>query len=214
MPSDKRWLEQLIKPLIEDRNVVAVVSDLYLPEWYWKKYPFLVKILTISDRRIRKPDMDSRACAYRKKDLEKAGLFNEDPKVIGIEIDLHNNLKKMGKLVRSNIRVYHLHKYPSFRKIVSTLYDYSKSNGKVIRTKTTNSISFWYRIMRALPIFGFMSILYRYPIETHLRWFPLYIILAAPVNHIVNIFGFWDGFFFERESKRNTEVLKEQNNKI
>lgn len=210
LPSDEKWLEKLTQPLIEDKNVVAVVSDLILPEWYWKKYPFLIRLLTIPDKRVRKPDMDVRGCAFRRKDLEKAGLFNEDPKVIAIEMDLYLNLRKMGKIVRSNTKIYHLHKYPNFRKIVTTLYDYSKSNGKVVKMYGTDNGAFWQRVIRALPFFGFASILYRYPIETHLKWLPLYLITAGAVNHVVNVFGFWEGFFFDKESKRNTEVLEEQ----
>ena len=37
---DKFWLEKLIKPL-ENKEVVATVSDLHIIEGYWKKRDFL-----------------------------------------------------------------------------------------------------------------------------------------------------------------------------
>jgi len=210
IPEDEFWLEKLIKPL-ENKNVVASVSDLYLPKWYWKKYPFLIKIFTIPDRRVRKPTMDARGCAYRKKELKKAGLFNEDLKVIAIEKDLAENLRKIGKIVRANIKINHLHNFANFRKVINTYYTYSKANGMVIRKEGICENHFFYRIARAIPFLGLISIFYRFPFEKYLHLFPFYMVFAAPLNHIINIVGFWNGFFFkQKESPRNTQVLNEK----
>ncbi len=212
VPENESWLEKLIKPL-ERKNVVATISDLYLPEEYWRKYPFLIKIFTLPDRKIRKPEMDARGCAYRKEDIKKAGLFNEDPKVIAIEAELAQNLEKIGKIVRSDVKVHHLHHFKSFKKVIQTFYVYSKANGMTLKKDGTKNGGFWHRhfwhrVIRAIPFLGFVSMLYRFPIKEYLHLLPIYMILAAPINHIVNVFGFWSGFLFkQKESSRNLEVL-------
>jgi glycosyltransferase involved in cell wall biosynthesis len=207
VPEDKFWLEKLIQPL-EDKKVVASVSDLYLPEEYWKKYPFLIKIFTLPDRKIRKPSLDFRACAFRKKDLEKAGLFDEDLKVVAIEVKLAETLMKMGKIVRANVKIFHLHKYENVRKLIFTFYNYSNANGRMVKEYGINLMSFWVRIIRAIPFLGIVSITYRFPFKKYWALFPVYFIIAVPVIHIVNIYGFWKGFFLKpKDNIRNTEVL-------
>jgi len=203
IPEDEFWLEKLIKPL-EDENVVATVSNLRLPEKYWKTYSFFIRMFTLPDRRIRKPMMDARACAYRKEDIEKAGLFDEDPKVIGIEVDLSENLKKIGKIVHPNINVIHMHKYINFKKIIDTIYNYSKGNGKAVKDYGLKLNDFWQRFIRAIPFLGIVSIVYRFPFEKYGHLFPLYMFFIVPINHIINIFGFWKGLLSKpKEESRN-----------
>ena len=97
VPHGKNWLEELIKPL-ENPEVVVSTSYLNLPEEFWKKrYKFLTRILTINEIKFAKPVMDARACAYRKKDLIKVGMFNEDPKCIAIDADIFMKLRKIGR---------------------------------------------------------------------------------------------------------------------
>ena len=211
VPEDEFWLEKLIKPL-ENKEVIATTSDLYLPEWYWKKYPFLVRILTLNERLIRFPTMDARACAYRKKDLEDMGLFNEDPRIIAVEHEIYLRLKEKGKIVRAEVIVNHLHRFNNLKEIIKTIYNYSESNGKVIREDGTKStpFTFWTRIIRATPFLGFLSMCYRFPFKKYFSWFPIFLLLA-PINNVINVFGFWKGFFINEESKRNTIVLKDTN---
>lgn len=214
VPEDKFWLEKLVLPL-KDKNVVATASDLILPEDYWKKNKFMVRMVTITERNTQHPAMDMRACAYRKSDLIDVGLISENPKIIGIEVDLNIKLKERGKVVRANAGVFHLHKQNSFKNVITRLYTYSEGNGKVVR-KYSRIIrefgekigGFWLRILRAIPFFGLMSIIYRFPFRKYFYFFPIYMILVVPSIHIANIFGFWKGFLFDKVSKRNTEVLK------
>ena len=214
IPENEFWLEKLIKPL-EDKKIVATVSDLFLPEKYWKKYPFMLRLATINERNIQYPTMDMRACAYRKKDLMEVGLISEDPKIIGLEADLSMKLKKRGKFARANVKVLHLHKQKSFRGVIDKLKIYSEGNGKLVRRHANALISygeneggFWHRILRSIPIFGFISIICRFPFRKYPHLFPIYLILIAPLIHIANITGFWEGFLFDRESERNKEVLR------
>ncbi|MCL5018848.1 MAG: glycosyltransferase family 2 protein [Candidatus Pacearchaeota archaeon] len=215
IPENEFWLEKLILPL-KDEKVIATVSDLVLPEYFWKRNKFLVRLVTINERSTQHPAMDMRACAYRKKDLMDVGLISEDPKVIGIEVDLNIKLKEKGKVVRANVNVLHLHKQKSFRKVIKKLYTYSEGNGKVIRRHSRDIRQFeekvggfWLRILRAIPFFGIISIIYRFPLRKYFYLFPAYMVLIVPSVHIANIFGFWKGFLFDSISKRNTESLNQ-----
>ena len=53
VPHDEHWLEKLIEPL-KNKDVAVSVSDLYVPESYWKDYPFLTRVLTINERVVRR----------------------------------------------------------------------------------------------------------------------------------------------------------------
>jgi glycosyltransferase involved in cell wall biosynthesis len=209
IPENKFWLEKLIKPL-EDKNIVCTISDLHLPEEYWKKYPFWIRIFTIADRKDKKNGMDARACAYRKKDIINIGLFDEDPKVIGIDLGLSRKLETKGKIVRANVKVLHLHKLRSFNEVIKKMYTYSEANGKVIKAYGFNigTGGFWIRIIKALPFFGMILSFARFPYKRYFYLFPIYLFFAIPVIHIINLTGFWRGFFLDKESVRNLEVLR------
>ena len=220
IPENEFWLEKLVSPL-KNKNVVATVSDLLLPEHYWKKYPFFLRIVTLNERNILHPSFDMRACAYRKKDLMDVGLINEDPKIIGVEIDTITRLKNKGKIVRANAIVFHVHNQKNFKDVIKKLYIYSEGNGKVVRkhSKILRELGepvggFWLRIIRATPLLGIMFIVYRFPFKKYFYLFPFYAIIAILPIHLVNILGFWRGFFVDRESMRNKEVLEEINTKL
>ncbi len=199
VPKTKYWLEKLVSPL-ESKEVVATISDLLLPEWHWKKYDFLLRLLIINERNILYPDLDIRACAFRKKDLIDVGMINEENRV-GMDTKLYMKLRDKGKIIRANEIVFHLHNQKNFRSALKKLYDYSKGNGKMVRMYTTRLYLYdlSLRIMRAFPFFGFMSILYRFPLKKYFYLLPFYIIMIAPAIHIANVFGFWRGFFSKKE---------------
>jgi len=209
VPENEFWLEKLIKPL-ENKEVSATISDLHLPEEYWKKYPFLTRIFTLSDRKDKKNGLDARACAYRKKDLMDVGLFDEDPKVIGIDVDLAVKLETKGKFVRPNIKVLHLHKSENFRDVIKKMYIYSEGNGKAVRqfNEKLGKRGLWIRIVKAIPFLGMALSFIRYPYKKYFHLFPLYLILVVPSIHILTLAGFWKGFFMDKESVRNILPIK------
>ncbi|MEK6914093.1 MAG: glycosyltransferase [Nanoarchaeota archaeon] len=207
IPKDKNYIEKLIKPL-QDKNVSAVVSDLLLPEYYWKKRSFFMKMFSIHDLKLKKPRMNLSSCSYRKKDLEKIGLINE--KVSAIDLDFVFKIKKIGKIKRGNVIVYHLHNYKSYKKMLETFYNYYKFNGISIRNKETRNWGFLKKIIRATPFLGFASIYYRYPLKKYFYLLPLHFVSAGVIEHIINVIGFWHGFIIkEDEGSRNKEVLNE-----
>lgn len=201
IPENEFWLEKLIKPM-KNKNIAATISDLHLSEEYWKKYSFLTRIFTLPDRKDKKTGADARAgldargCAYRKKDLIDIGLFSEDQKMIGIDEEMSIKLGAKGKIVRADTKIFHLHKFKNFREVIKRVYVYSKGNGQFVkRGDRLGVIDFWRRVTKALPLFGILHILERYPFKKHLFLFPVYLVIALPLIHITNIIGFWTGFF-------------------
>lgn len=193
VPENETWLEKLIAPL-ENKNIAATGSYLLLSEERWKKYPLLLRLLIIKELKKEYPDMDIRACAYRKKDLIEVGLINEDVKA-GADTDLYMKLKKRGEIVNAEVGVFHLHNQKSFRHALMRLYSYSEGNGKMVRKYKSRIYSFWVRILRALPLFGLILIVYGFPFKKYSHLFPAYMATAALSNHLVNVVGFWRGFF-------------------
>lgn len=207
VPENEFWLEKLIKPLKNKKNV-GVVSDLHLPEEYWKGYDFLTRIFTISDRKDKKPGMDMRGTAFRKEDLIQIGLIDEDPKIIGIDGDVYTKLSIRGKFVRANVRILHLHNQKNFKEVIKKVYTYSEGNGKFVKGGEMNLFNIWVRIMKATPLFGAIFFIYGFPFKKYFYLFPIYLIIGIPLLHFVNVVGFWKGFFLDKESMRNLEVLK------
>ena len=206
VPENEFWIEKMIAPL-KDENVVAVVSDLLLPYEEWKKRPFLSRMFTFNDLRLRKPTMNLSSCAYRKKDLEKVGLINE--KVSAIDTDFGIKIMNLGKIERGNVVVHHLHHHYNYKKTLKTFYNYSKFNGISIMENGVRIWGFPERIIRATPFLGFCSIYFRYPLKKYYYFIPVHFLFGAIIENIVNVIGFWHGFFFgEKETgERNKEVL-------
>ncbi len=208
VPENEHFIEKIIKPL-EDKSIVAVLSDLLLPEYQWKKRSFFVRMFTIEDLKLRKPSMNLTTCAYRKSDLEKIGYVDEN--VSAIDVDFNIKIRKLGKIKRGNVVIYHMHPHYNYKKMLKTFYNYSRFNGIVIRkegVKNTNNIQ---RLLRATPILGFGSIYYRYPWRKFYL-IPIHFFTAGIIEHTVNVIGFWHGFFFgdEEGGSRNKEALKEK----
>ncbi len=205
VPSDKNYIEKLIRPL-ENEKVVASVSDLLLPKKFWKKRPFLTRMYTINDLKLRKPTMNLSSCAYRKKDLEKINYVKED--VSAIDVDFNMKIRKLGKVERGNAIVYHLHPHYNYKKTLKTFYNYFRFNGIAVRENGRKEWNFSYKVARAIPFFGFCSIYYRYPLKKYFYLLPLHFIFAGIVDHVISVFGFWHGFFGGDDGgSRNKEVL-------
>ncbi|MBI4116577.1 glycosyltransferase [Candidatus Pacearchaeota archaeon] len=221
VPENEKFIERIIKPL-ENKEVVAVLSDLFLPEYQWKKRPFLVRMFTMGDLKVRKPEGNLTTCAYRKKDLERIGYIDENTSAI--DVDFSIKIRKIGKVERGNVIVYHMHPHYNYKKMLKTFHAYSRFNGITARTYGSDfhPIGFVKRIIRATPFLGFCSIYFRYPLEKYYHLLPVNFLFGAIPEHMINVLGFWQGFFLGdeeggsrnkdvlKENKRNTEALEEQ----
>ena len=188
IPENEHYIEKIIKPL-GNKEVVAVLSDLLLPEYQWKKRPFFIRMFTIGDLKIRKPEGNLTTCAYRKKDLEKIGYIDEN--VSAIDVDFSVKIRKLGKIVRGNVIVYHMHPHYNYKKMLKTFYSYSRFNGVTTRTYGIHfhPIGFFKRIIRATPILGLGSIYFRYPWKKKFYLVPIHFFTAGMVEHFINITG-------------------------
>jgi GT2 family glycosyltransferase len=193
VPENRFWLEKLIKPL-EDDGVVASGSKLYLPRSYWKNYSFLTKAFTINDLNTRGPFLDIRATAFRKKDLYAIGLIKEKIGRMGLDGDAYTKLIKLGKVEHPNVRVFHMHGLKNFRSILGLIYRYSKASGVLMKQQGSEGRAFLKRIIRAIPLLGMISAIYRFPFREHIDLLPLHL-LTVPFHNIINVYGFWVGFF-------------------
>jgi len=206
VPENEFFAEKIIKPL-EDKNVVGVVSDLLLPEKDWMKRPFLARMFTMGDLKMRKPDMNLSSCAFRKKDLKRINYVRED--VSAGDYDFAKKIMALGKIEKGNVTIHHLHPHYDYIKLAKTFYSYSKFNGLVVRNDRTNTPAFLQRIIRATPFLGFCSIYFRYPLKKYYYLLPIHLLFGAIPEHIINVIGFWHGFFLgdDEGGSRNKEVL-------
>ncbi len=209
VPENEYYIEKIIKPF-ENKEVSAVLSDLLLPEYQWKKRPFFVRMFTIGDLKLRKPSMNLTSCAYRKDDLKKIGYIDEN--VSAIDVDFAKKIRKIGKIERGNVIIYHIHPHQDYKKMLRTFYNYSRFNGISVRDDWIMSDGFLQKIIRATPIIGFGSIYFRYPWKKKFYLFPIHFFVAGIVEHAVNVIGFWHGFIFgdEEGGSRNKEALSEK----
>lgn len=207
IPENEFWLERLIKPLLNNKQVVVSVSDVYLPSEFWKTYPFLTKVLTINELTTNEQQnntkMDARACAYWKKTLIEVNYFNEDPNVIAIDIDLCEKLEKRGIIAHPNCRVMHMHPLTNSKKFKLN-YKYAIGSGRLVRAYGKKSSIFWRRLLRATPLIGFLPILATFPFKKYFLLFPVYLLLA-PIPHIIYVVGFWRGFSTYKENDKKTK---------
>lgn len=196
VPENKFWLEKLIKPL-ENKEIAASGSKLYLPLDYWKTYSFLTRAFTLNDLNTREPYFDIRATAFRRKDLYSIGLIKEKIGRMGLDGDAYTKIKKIGKIDHPAVRVLHMHKLENFRESVGLLYRYSKANGVLMRNHGLKNRALVKRILRALPGIGIISTIYRFPFREYYYLLPLHL-LVAPFINIINVYGFWTGFFSKK----------------
>ncbi len=196
VPENKYWLEKLINPL-KDKKISVSFSNSYLPKWYWEKYPFLTRILTLNERVLKCPG-GWRACAYRKKDLIKMGMVDEELKLVTIDADLWTKTNKLGKMAHPNVIVNHLHHLDNSEKLILD-YSYAELNGKLLRKNLLGKNS-WISILRAIPILGILPIIYVFPLRKYFHWFLIYLLLS-PLSNLIYVAGFWKGFLLDKKKK-------------
>ena len=201
LPINEMWLETLIKPM-ENPDVFASTSRMYPLKEHWDKYTPLTRAITINDLKIRPGYLDMRATAFRKKDLIDIGLFSEDQTVISVDAVLAQTISKnkaegkAAQIVHPDTGIYHLHRIDNFGAAVKQIYRYSKGNGISIRRYGTKDRAFLKKIIRATPILGMFSSIYRFPYQ-YVYLFPIHLIFVPLINFI-NTVGFLEGYIKNR----------------
>lgn len=132
-PKDENWLKKVIKKLYSDDKIGCVVSSIVWPVESWKKYPFLIRLLTF--KHISKPKYGGGN--YKKEVFEKSGLFNPEKYAFaGEDCDMHTKMKKKGysiEKVESEIMHVHYDKNSNFSNVLKKEYRYGEAHGSLKR---------------------------------------------------------------------------------
>lgn len=192
VPSSNEWLEELVKPLIENKKVVASASVYEFPYELWKKLDLMNRVLIIKEQKEIHNAMDERGCAFKKKILEKIGLFNESRKTILGDTDLYLKLKKEGEIAYPpKCKIYHFHPVKNFQRFKKE-YDYDRGVGLSFAIYGFNDPAWWMRVLKLIPFFGLAPMWFTFPIKRAPFLFLLYV-LITPILYVIFIIGIFDG---------------------
>jgi len=199
VPVNENWLRDLVAPL-EDKDVVATVSKVELPYEYWRNFDAVGKILSAKEQMVITPALDQKACANKRSALLKVGLFDSDNfATAGEDYDMYLKLKKIGKIVYPDTKVYHYHWHNISNRFAKEA-QLSNSFGALVRKHGTN-IDHWYiGILKSIPIIGWpIFLLQCKPLKIkHLT------LVAIPLYLYINFLyckNFWKGFFSGKQTK-------------
>jgi len=99
IPQNRLWLSKLLEPF-KNESVVATCSRVHNPIEIWNKSDPLTKDLLIQEKGTYTPKLDEKGCAYRKKTLEKVGLFDDKHfRLAGEDFDMFAKMEGEGKIV-------------------------------------------------------------------------------------------------------------------
>ncbi|MBM3233182.1 glycosyltransferase family 2 protein [Candidatus Pacearchaeota archaeon] len=198
VPSTKNWLSNLIEPF-KDKEVVASVSKVQLPEELWQPMSIFAKALILKERGTITSLLDGKGGAYRKSVMEKIGLFDEKTfKTAGEDFDTYIKLKKIGKIAYPDAKVLHLHP-TAFVKRIRKDYQYANGYGALVRIYW-NDMPHWYiGLFKAIPVMGIIAFGLTYPFRKGISLLVPFL-FTIPFSHIFYIYGFWKGFLMKRQT--------------
>lgn len=159
IPYSTNWLSELVA-LANNKKVVAVCSRVKNDLGIWKKQEPIVRDLTKSKLGFYSPLLDEKGCLYKKKYLEKVGLFDEKNfKFAGEDYDMYYKLSKEG-IVLNNVKPYVFHKhFFDLDKLKWTKSIYGFSFGRLFRIYGMN-LKGWFNgviLMNMFPIWGILK---------------------------------------------------------
>lgn len=142
--STESEIEKLTKPLREDAEVVAAFPTIVLQEAVWKTYDFWEKYFFARQVGKKIAGLTTKFDCIRREVYQKVGGFDMKNFGVGAEdADLHQRLKKAGKVVKSTATVSHLHylgKGYTLSKLLSKQKAYAKGYGRAIRIRGTSIV--------------------------------------------------------------------------
>lgn len=138
LPTDKE-IEKLTDPIREDSNIVAAFPTIFLPQNVWKRYNFWQKSLFARAAGKGTAGLTTKFDCIRKDSYQNIGGFDVENFGVGAEdADLHERLRKIGRVVKSNAMVIHLHYLGedyTLRKMLLKQKIYAKAYGRAIRMR-------------------------------------------------------------------------------
>lgn len=109
LPTEEE-VAKLVEPIRLNKDVVATFPTILLSKSVWDKYDFWVKYYFAREVGKETAGFTSKFDCIRKDVYQEIGGFDMENFAMGAEdADLHYRLKKVGKVIKSNARVTHLH---------------------------------------------------------------------------------------------------------
>lgn len=132
-------VEKLTRPVIENRDVVASFPTIFLLENVWNTYGFWEKCFFAREVGTGTAGLTTKFDCIRKSAYQKVGGFDiKNFGVGGEDADIHDRLRSMGKVMKSNAKVTHLHYLGEgffLNKLFHKQRIYARIYGRLARTK-------------------------------------------------------------------------------
>lgn len=197
IPSDDYWLNNLLEPF-KDKEVVATVSKVQMPEDFWEKMNSFEKALSVKERGVITPLLDEKGCAYRASAMKKVGYFEENLfKTAGEDFDIYIKLSKIGRIEYPNATVVH-RDFISLNRRIKKTYRNAEGFGTLVRIYGRAMPGWYLGFLKAIPLIGLGLLIPSYPILREIKYYPNYLFML-PIMHGAFIYGFWRGFFTKKQ---------------
>lgn len=132
-------LSKLTRPFIENSDIIATYPTIVLPESVWQTYDFWEKCYFARQVGREVAGLTTKFdCIRKKKYQEIGGIDVKNFGFGGFDADLHETLAKIGKVVKSEAVIIHLHYVGtgfSLGKLFTKQRVDSRTNGRAIRTR-------------------------------------------------------------------------------
>ncbi len=206
-------LKKLVSPFLKERDDEIVLSyhSVVHPFAVWNKYNFWQKVFFARLAGKKFSGMDGKFDCFKKSALLKAGIFDEKNfRTAGEDGDMLFKLGRIGKLIKSEAKIIHLHKIDpnySFKDVLSKQAQYSEAQGALLRKGRIKGIKNFSRsffrelllIFLFLPYVSYFSLFFIflyaffYTKEVYFRCYKDKRICFLP---LVNILLLFVSFFF------------------
>lgn len=166
---EKDALKKLLEPFDKNPEVVATFHIVEHPYQIWGKYNFWQKVFFARLVGKKFSGLDGKFDCFRKDALFKVGLFDElSFRTAGEDGDIVFRLKKIGKIMKTDATIIHLHNNDqtfNYRDIIHKQSQYSEAQGVLLRKgrirTLINLIKAFFReilvIILFIPFFGIIS---------------------------------------------------------
>ena len=198
IPVGRDWLARLTAPL-RNKAYVASVSDVELPKKLWDNFDSVAKILSVKELKVITPLLDEKGCAYKKKALVAAGLFDYRKfRSAGEDFAIYIELSKIGKIAYPHTKIIHYHIH-TWRNRFSKEMQLANGFGALVRIYGRKMPSWHAGFLKATPFIGwplfFKGIRFRK--LGRLMFLSPFILLIA---HVLYVMGFWKGFLMGKQT--------------
>ena len=199
VPANEYWLKNLVEPF-KNKNVIASVSKIRLPDFIWKNLNIFAKAANIKEKGVITSLLDGKGGAYRKSILKSVNYFDEKTfKTGGEDLDIYMKIKEKGLIAYPKAEILHYHPTTYIKRLKKTR-QYANGGGAIFRIYGLKMRGWHSFLIKAVPIFGIVATIFSFPFnKKETKLFPVYILSSFP-DHFYYLFGFWKGFLMGRQT--------------